>query len=304
MERAIGQAHSCIKIGGVLTSRKTVGCLWSVLGCFVLVGVMAIRPVYSQTTTDDFEVISVKPINRGTRGDAGTSQIQALTNVKMPTCEPNGRFVSFGVPITMAMGFAYNLDGRDVSVTPAETGPRGLPKWVLQPDGLYDIEAQAGGAMSRERCRSLVRQLLSDGFKLKIRFEAKEEPAYALVAAKNGPQHLARVTDLDQEPGVFIMVGGRDRTPSLGYATDARKGWTMDQLATYISTYTDRKVVDKTGLKGALRFTLTLPVGTAGLAVADDVIPAIEKQLGLKLELKTERLPTLVIDRLERPDPN
>ena len=271
---------------------------------FLLLGVVAMQPVYSQTA-GAFEVVSVKPIKRDTRGAAGTSQIQALTGVEFSPCGANGRFVSSGMPITMAIQFAYNLSGRDLTVTPGQAGPRGLPNWVLEPDGLYDIEARAEPPVTAEQCQRLVQQLLADRFMLKIHFEDKRTPVYELVAAKNGPKNLVKATDSDRPPGVLITVDGRDRTPSLGYAKDALKGWTMLQFSRYLSTSTDRNVVDRTGLEGPFRFTLNLPprARTAD-EVIDDIFSALEKQLGLKLEPKNDPYPTLVIDRLERPEPN
>jgi uncharacterized protein (TIGR03435 family) len=307
METFVERTHNRLESGALSGSKpgsNRIGFLRLLPRWFVLLGVVAMQPVCSQTT-DAFEVVSVKPINRGTRGDAGTSQIQALTIVEIPACDANGRFVSSGMPITLAIQFAYNLGARELVVTPGQAGPRGLPNWVLEPDGLYDIDARAGRPMTLEQCKTLVQQLLSDRFKLKIHFEAKQTPVYELVAAKNGPKNLIKATDSDRPPGVLITVGGQDRTPSLGYARDALKGWTMMQLSSYLSPYTDRNVVDKTGLEGPFRFTLNLPPrGRTSDEARDDIFSALEKQLGLKLEPKNEPYPTLVIDRLERPEPN
>jgi uncharacterized protein (TIGR03435 family) len=260
---------------------------------FVLLGVVALQPVFSQTT-DAFEVVSVKPVKRGIRGDR-PGQIQALTGVEFSPCVANGRFASLGLPITMAIQFAYDLR----AVVP---GPLGLPNWVLEADGLYDIDARAARPVTSEQCKMLVQQLLSDRFKLKIHFETKQTPVYELVPGKNGPRNLVKATDSDRPPGVVITLGGKDRTPSLG---DALKGWTMMQLSGYLSAYTDRNVLDKTGLEGPFRFTLNLPprAQTADEA-RDDILGALEKQLGLKLEPKNDPYPTPVIDRLERPEPN
>ena len=110
------------------------------------------------------------------------------------------------MPLTIAIQFAYNLSGRDLAVTPGQAGPGGLPKWVLEPDGLYDIEAKANRPVTAEQCKSLVQQLLSDRFKLKIHLEAKPTPVYELVAAKIGPE---KATDSD----VHITMAGRLACP-------------------------------------------------------------------------------------------
>ncbi len=157
METLVEQKHN-VKAGALSGSGS--GFVQAFPCWFLLLGVAAMQPVFSQAT-GAFEVASVKPINRGTRGDAGTSQIQALTRVEFG-CNPNGRFVSFGMPLTMAIAFAYDMRGRDLTVTPGQAGPRGLPDWVLEPDGLYDIEAKTDRPVTAEQCQRLVQQLLSD----------------------------------------------------------------------------------------------------------------------------------------------
>ena len=101
-------------------------------------------------------------------------------------------------------------------------------------------------------------------------------------------------------------------------------GVTMAQLVdTYLPMYTDRRVVDRTGLTGgfdiALNFDNRQMVAGAGPGgglptppqatepAAPDVVSiftALEEQLGLKLEPQTAPVEVLVIDHVERPTPN
>lgn len=300
MRAFVEKTHNRLE-GGALSGSR--GILQLLPRCLVLLGVVAMQPVSSQTT-DAFDVVSVKPVKRDIRGTTGTSQIQAVTDVAFG-CDATGRFVSRGMPITAAIQFAYNLGARDLVVIPGQAPPLGLPSWVLEPDGLYDIDARAARPVTLEQCKKLVQQLLSDRFKLKVHFEAKQRPVYELVAAKNGPKNLVKATDSDAPPGVLITVGGQDRTPSLGSAKGTLKGWTMLQLCGYLSTLTDRNVVDGTGLEGLFRFTMNLPPRARNAEEArEDLFGALEKQLGLKLEPKNEPYSALITDHLERPEPN
>jgi len=69
-------------------------------------------------------------------------------------------------------------------------------------------------------------------------------------------------------------------------------------------------VIDKTGLTGVFDIELTydaadmafaMETGGNGLAV---IGPAIERQLGLKLEKTTAEMPAIVVDHIERPSGN
>jgi len=79
---------------------------------------------------------------------------------------------------------------------------------------------------------------------------------------------------------------------------------------------TGRPVVDKTGLPSTYTFTLewTPAVGERGLLPNPDVAPldpngpsifsALQEQLGLRLEPAKTTLDYLVIDHIERPEPD
>ncbi len=87
---------------------------------------------------------------------------------------------------------------------------------------------------------------------------------------------------------------------------------TFDNLATMLRIATGRFVVNKTGLPGSYRVTMTFdrlmsfkgPDVVAPPEGAPTVFTALREQLGLKLESSRAERDTLVIDRLERPTEN
>jgi len=90
----------------------------------------------------------------------------------------------------------------------------------------------------------------------------------------------------------------------------------MPQLATTLSTWVDRIVVDRTGLSGSYDVDLqwtpdqmpfglgVAPPAAAALPIDPDrpsIFTALQEQLGLKLEAQRGQVEVLVIDRAEPP---
>jgi uncharacterized protein (TIGR03435 family) len=88
---------------------------------------------------------------------------------------------------------------------------------------------------------------------------------------------------------------------------------TLEQLASRLtsSNAAGRVVVDRTGLKGP--YDVDLYWSPERTAVSGPVPPevdgpslftAVQEQLGLKLEARTEKQDVYVVDSIERPEPN
>ena len=103
----------------------------------------------------------------------------------------------------------------------------------------------------------------------------------------------------------------------VGPGTITSGGTSMAQLATVMSTWVNRIVVDKTGLTGGYDIDLQwtpdqVPYGLAapppGASLAAPVDPdrpsiftALQEQLGLKLDSQKGSVEVLVIDHVEQP---
>jgi uncharacterized protein (TIGR03435 family) len=265
-------------------------------------------PLAAQTTAPlTFEVASIKPHN-------------ANDVRRPPQFLPGGRFTSGGFPLRLLIALAWNLGPQSVRLS-------GGPPWIGSADGVFDIEAKAPqGAfppglpsnVRDQRMKQMLQSLFRDRFKLEIRRETKELPIYAVVVAKNGPKlEKAKVQENDcpqiETPGVacHTIMGGRGRGLH-GAAVS------ISDVLTYVENWTDRPLVDKTGIQGLFniqtrgwRELQPGPEPPAGAKAEDgsdlaDVptLFTVFEQLGLKLQAQTGPADIYVIEHVERPSGN
>jgi uncharacterized protein (TIGR03435 family) len=186
------------------------------------------------------------------------------------------------------------------------------PSWAEYPG--YFIEAKAPVAMNEEECKAMVRVLLADSFKLSLRPEKRSMNVYALVVGSKRPalrQVGAEGADKsaaanDEDWATFCDAA----SPHLGrcfkiFGHDGpTPGITMEDLAHALSglyglAKVDGEVVDHTGLTGRYAFKLKYDSSPDG--VGDDVVSALDRQLGLKLVRKNEPVDVFEFVRVERP---
>ena len=116
-----------------------------------------------------------------------------------------------------------------------------------------------------DRVRAMVQALLVDRFKLVIRRESKEMPVYALLVAKGGPKlQRADIEEKDCPEASLNALGPQSpSTPmpdvchafsgGVGRGLHARAA-NMSDLASFVENWTDRPLLDKTGIQGLYRF--------------------------------------------------
>jgi uncharacterized protein (TIGR03435 family) len=242
----------------------------------------------------------------------------------LPAALPGGRFIA-KCPLRFVIAFAYKLPfNPDVRLS-------GIPDWAasLQAGAVFDIEATGAmppglSDMARvDRTRLMVQTLLADRFRLAIRRETKEMPVYALVVGKGGPK-LQRADIEEKDCAVasaappaasdivcHSFIGGRGRGLK-GRAVD------MSDLASYMENWTDRPLLDKTGItglfhietKGWLPMEATQPPAPGakaedGTDLADlPTIFQVFDQLGLKMEPRKDKADVYIVDHIERPTEN
>src|SRR5579871_1882631 len=260
----------------------------------VAVGIVEVPSLRAQVQPHGplrFEVASIKPLkNEGAKGmlqilPGGVLRMEGTTLKSLIS-------FSYDVPESRVVGGA-NWIGSEVyqliakpERSEAEDNPRG---------------AIAPGTPAWSRMQQRLQNLLAERFQLATHTTEREVAGYALVAAKGGAKVTAS-PEGDQTPAGTMRNRGR---------IDGRNG-TMVMLATVLSNMLGSPVVDRTGLTGNYTYKLEYsqdfgPVGPDTGPVEEglpSIFVALQEQLGLKLESSRVTVPSIVIDRAERPSAN
>jgi uncharacterized protein (TIGR03435 family) len=272
----------------------------------VVVSIMAGVQVHGQILhatgpLPSFEVATIKPSQPGATG------IRAFG--------PKGvdRFLAMNVTVKDLIDFAYTTDD-DRQVV-------GLSGWMISKR--YDIDAKVGDAevaamsklpLSYNPYRFMQQALLADRFKLKVHFETRLLPIYALVVAKGGPKLKASEMD-PANPAETVKPGFLQA----GAGRAAGAGTTIAMFAEVLERQEEvgnapggrgRIVVDKTNLSGRYDWTLhwtpwqKLGSGESSDPNGPSLFTALREQLGLKLEPTKGNVEVVVIDHIEFPSEN
>jgi uncharacterized protein (TIGR03435 family) len=256
----------------------------------------------------EFEVAEIKPTDPEFTGRR--LQIQ-----------PGGRVNVAGVTLKFLVQQAWNLTD-DMII--------GAPKWMDQ--DRYNIVAKAttaGGAqLDIEQMWVLLRALINQRFKMESHMEERPVNAYTLSAGKPKMQKADPESRMKYKEG----PGADGKDPRNKNSILSRlvtvQNMTMEDFAAKLQSiapgYIHSPVLDATGLQGSWNFTLSFsPAGAAqapggggrgdGPAAPSNnpgeatdpsgavTLPeAIDKQLGLKLQLQKRPVKVLVIDRVEQ----
>ena len=210
------------------------------------------------------------------------------------------RFVMHQATMLDMVSNAYSLDPSDVL---------GGPSW-LEMDR-FDIVAKAPSTTPPETVKLMLRSLLADRFKLVVHNGTKPLPAYLLSVGTGKPK--MKETSGSGESGCNGQPSPPNADPAaVPYIYVSCRNVTMEAFAEDLHQmaggYLTNPVIDSTGLKGSWDFDLKW-TGRGNLAKAGadgiSIFDAVDKQLGLKLELQTAARPVLIVDSAnEQPTPN
>ena len=222
--------------------------------CALAVGVVAVGLSFGQAATTqpspklEFEVASIRPSQ-----STGSDRVDA--GLRM-----DGSQARFG-----ALSLK-NLIERAYKVQPnLITGP----DWISSKR--FDISAKLPDGSTVDQIPEMLQSLLAERFDLKIHNEKKDVPAYALVLGK-APLKLKELPPDAQPQGnngaVNVAVSGSVQGVSMDlgngssylFANDQFQFTkvSMDVMASLLSRFLDRPVVNMTNLPG--NYSLTLPV--------------------------------------------
>jgi uncharacterized protein (TIGR03435 family) len=255
--------------------------------------------------------------------------------------QPGGRFTAVNVPLWDLIRQAFGVQRTQIV---------GAPDWTET--ARYDITAKAeedipgtGPGSPQGPLHFMLQDLLADRFKLRTHRETRELPIYALTLARSdnklGTGLRPSTVDCAAMRGRGGRMGPPPGPPPAGAGAPnaaAALGWperppcgmrvapnqvvagaaTLAQLTQMLSQFTQRIVIDRTGLDGGFDIDLTFtpermpqgppPPGAPPLPSIDpngpSLFTALQEQLGLKLESERAPVEVLVIDHVERPTPD
>jgi uncharacterized protein (TIGR03435 family) len=258
-------------------------------------GTMAALP----TAPTEFDVADLKPSDPAS--SAFKFQIQ------------NGRVNIQGSPLSALIYRAWNVNNPDQIA--------GMPAWA--DTARFDIVAkssspgpdplpQPGVKAGYDATIAMLRRLLTDRFGIKMHEEDRPVSAFTLLRGK--PK--LKKADPGSRTSCTEFPGPDEKDPRLANPAITRllncTNVTMAQFGKLLPVnaddYVQSPVLDKTGLEGGYDFTLYF--SDAALVGADSrssdpnggisLAEAIDKQLGLKLELQKRPAKVLIIDHIDQ----
>jgi uncharacterized protein (TIGR03435 family) len=209
----------------------------------------------------------------------------------------------------------------------------------------YDIQATLPDGASKAQVPEMLQALLADRFQVKLHKEKKEFPVFALVLAK-GPAKLKELPPdpnedkVNDEPvgmanvATIVAVGNgvsvryaRGASISVGNNRIEVTKLPLWVFCRNLERYSDRQIVDMTGLTGSYTFTIEVTpedymamMLRSAVLRGQNIMPEAQKlldatpssalsdalqQVGLKLEQRRAPLDTIVIDSaLKTPTAN
>jgi bla regulator protein blaR1 len=267
---------------------------------------LAVGAVHPEQASElQFEVVSIRPAEFPNDAFAAGVRFSRESNpCNGPLPAISGTLVTLEkVGICDMIRIAYGVKGYQVIGVPTTLGFSGqdrvaptsyktaIAAEAKQPIFFYDIRARAPGQNppSTEQVREMLRSLLRDRFHLALHRGNKEISFYALVAAKDGPRLTPAADGCKAAPSLSEVMRVCDQT--------------MEQVAQYLNSYTDRIVLDMTGI--ATRFDYEIPIDHSNMSnFRESLLVGFQERLKLKLEPRKSPVEVLIVDHVERPSEN
>ncbi len=183
----------------------------------------------------------------------------------------------YGASLRVYLQLAYRLPPDRVSG----------PAWM--DSERYDIAATMPANTPDAQVPLMLQTLLQERFQIKLHREQKETAVYALVVNKGGP----RLKEAVEGTPPVVQLGGVFRA----------KNRSLNDLASILMRWTDRPVVNLTGLDGYYDFELEWSHDAApssGPASDPNGPLSALPQFGLRAEKRKVPLEFLVIDHAEK----
>jgi len=238
---------------------------------------------------------------------------------------PNGMMLVRGTTVREYIRDAY-------APTFARLAPAqviGGPEWIDKDRYTIDGKAPPDLEVAMQKMRTdektpqqhmMEQSLLADRFHLKVHFEVREMPIYALVPAKGGLRIKPVDAPAPRDPGspppppspnAPLPAGTMMTFVAPGGLRMVRAGaTTMTGLVRLLSgEISDRPIIDQTGFTGYFDINNMKWAAFGSAAPSDSLdLPslgtALEETLGIKLVATKGPVEVVVIDSIDRPSPN
>jgi uncharacterized protein (TIGR03435 family) len=207
---------------------------------------------------------------------------------------PAGGIEATNVTLKLLIQLAYDIQPEQLS---------GGPAWTDSDAYTVIAKAPAGPPLGpevsqQELMRRRLRALLIDRFHLDLKRGTKQTIGYVLKSTKNHNMTLAT------DPGVHQLR-------QIGRWQLRAEGVDMPLFARFLGAHLGTTVKDQTGLQGRFNFDLNwtpvpVPSSVASLdgLPEETLIPAVQDQLGLKLERQIMATDRYTIEHAEKPTEN
>ena len=170
----------------------------------------------------------------------------------------------------------------------------GVPAWTEAES--YDVDGKTVSTepVTQERKSAVMMALLEERFSFQFHHDTKEGQVYRLEVAKSGPKLAAhgtadRLMSTNANGNTITMKAAKISMPGLAISLRRQLG---------------RTVEDHTHLEGEFDFELVWDRDQTADSTAPSLFAALQEQLGLRVRAAKGKIPTVVIDRIERPSEN
>jgi len=265
-------------------------------GALFLAGTLAAQ---QPASAPRFDVVSIREVPRDAPPVLRSQDFTAVL--------PGGKFIDSRTNLLFLIAFAYNVKHPSMQLI-------GLPDWAMSQS--FSMAAKPApdfptlsAAENYEQVRLMMRETLAERFHLRLHTETRQEQIFSLEVARGGikVKEVEAPVPPAREGNVGAAMGNS------GGRMIGKKS-TMAGIATAVTIFLKRPVVDRTGLKGYYDFDLkwSAPEATDGQQPSPGLgseglgllISTLQNQLGLRLTKTNGPVDYWLVDQVERPTGN
>ena len=260
-----------------------------------------------------FEEVSIRPRAPGGGGGKGGILPGGFTPACYgdPQIDP-ARFSISNTTVFQLIALAYGKGCERWEQQQSDSDAlAGAPRWIREER--FDIQAvipegtpaytsaQLGRGQARE-IQGMLQTMLADRFKLVLNRRTKEMPVYVLTLAKGGPK-VKPAQDGGTRWLIRTLRMGADGQPRPSGVAGG-PGGSMERLASALSNFLRRPVLDRTGITYEFGFTVEFALPEDDCLSCPTPATALQDTLGLKLDAARAPIEVLEIESVERPSEN